>query len=186
MDKITHQLYSIISLILSIISVSGILIIYYDFSKPLPDPIKIITTQANTDNTPNLISFETSGAINNPGKYSIIPGSTVEDAINLSGGLHQNADIFSSSLDMSATIYQDQQIYVPFSSHEENGTPNDKININTASLEELTTLKGIGEVTANKIIEYRQVNHFDNIEDIMNIKGIGEKIFAAISGQITT
>ena len=59
------------------------------------------------------------------------------------------------------------------------------ININTASAGELTSLKGIGEKTAQSIIEYRQKNGpFKAIEDIKNLKGIGDKKFEAIKSSI--
>lgn len=58
------------------------------------------------------------------------------------------------------------------------------VNINTASKEELMTLKGIGETTAEAIIEYRKENKFTKIEDIKNVKGIGDKKFEAIKEDI--
>ena len=58
------------------------------------------------------------------------------------------------------------------------------VNINTASKEELMTLKGIGEATAEAIIEYRQENKFTKIEDIKNVKGIGDKKFESIKEDI--
>ncbi len=60
-----------------------------------------------------------------------------------------------------------------------------KININTANLEELTELDGVGESTARKIIEYRNEHGFKKAEDIMNVSGIGEKKFEAIKNHIT-
>jgi len=60
------------------------------------------------------------------------------------------------------------------------------VNINTASVEQLSSLKGIGEKTAQAIVEYRKTNGlFKSIEDIKNVKGIGEKKFEEIKGLIT-
>lgn len=58
------------------------------------------------------------------------------------------------------------------------------VNINNASKEELMTLKGIGETTAEAIIEYRKENKFTKIEDIKNVKGIGDKKFESIKEDI--
>jgi competence protein ComEA len=52
-----------------------------------------------------------------------------------------------------------------------------KININTASKEQLMTMKGVGEAIAQRIIEYRETTPFQTIEDIVKVKGIGTKIF---------
>lgn len=74
---------------------------------------------------------------------------------------------------------------------EENGenTPADyekvKVNINTAGVEELDTLSGIGEVLAGRIVEYREQNgSFKEIQEIMNVRGIGNKIFEDIKENI--
>lgn len=58
------------------------------------------------------------------------------------------------------------------------------VNINTASKEQLMNLKGIGETTAEAIIEYRKENKFTKIEDIKNVKGIGDKKFESIKEDI--
>ncbi|MDD4407174.1 MAG: helix-hairpin-helix domain-containing protein [Bacilli bacterium] len=63
-------------------------------------------------------------------------------------------------------------------------TKNELININTANIEELTTLNGIGEIVANRIISYRFNSPFNSIEDIMNVQGIGPTIFAKIKDYI--
>ena len=62
---------------------------------------------------------------------------------------------------------------------------NEFININTASLDKLITLKGIGSSIAEKIIEYRLLKSFNCIADIKNVKGVGETIFAQIKDYIT-
>ena len=60
-----------------------------------------------------------------------------------------------------------------------------QVNINTASIEELTTLKGIGKSKAEAIIEYRKEHKFEKIEDIMKVKGIGKKLFEKIKDEIS-
>lgn len=65
-------------------------------------------------------------------------------------------------------------------------TVNDMINLNTASKEELMLLDGIGEKMAERILAYREENGpFAKVEDIQNVKGIGEKIYAKIAGELT-
>lgn len=71
------------------------------------------------------------------------------------------------------------------SEDSEKNEENKKISINNATLEELTTLNGIGEKTANKIIEYRKDNPFKDIEDIKNVSGIGESLYEKIKDSIT-
>jgi len=58
------------------------------------------------------------------------------------------------------------------------------VNLNTASAEELASLKGIGPSTAEKIVEYRKAHKFSSVEEIMNVKGIGEKTFAKIKDDL--
>lgn len=61
-----------------------------------------------------------------------------------------------------------------------------KVNINTASIEELTALKGIGEGKAQAIVEYREANGaFASVDDLVNVKGIGDKILEGIRDEIT-
>ena len=61
----------------------------------------------------------------------------------------------------------------------------EKINLNTATIEQLVELKGIGEKTAQKIIEYRKQHQFKTVDEMVNVKGVGEKTLAKIRDQLT-
>jgi competence protein ComEA len=64
--------------------------------------------------------------------------------------------------------------------------PSDKVNINTAGVDELVALPGIGKAYAERIIEYRQKNGpFKRVEDILNVRGIGEKTFERLKDRLT-
>ncbi|MBN1958131.1 MAG: helix-hairpin-helix domain-containing protein [Desulfuromonadales bacterium] len=61
----------------------------------------------------------------------------------------------------------------------------EKINLNTATIEQLMELKGIGEKTAEKIIEYRKQHQFKSVDELVNVKGVGEKTLTKIRDQLT-
>lgn len=99
----------------------------------------------------------------------------VKDVINLID-LQDDADI--DSLNLNETIYQDMVININLKSSQA------CVSINSADLETLMTLKGIGERTALNIIEYRKTTPFYVLEDLMNVPLIGPKKFEAILNQI--
>lgn len=126
------------------------------------------------------IIIDIKGAIKIPGLYSVNKGSMLYEIINLAGGLLSVADI--NSLNLIQTFNTNSSINIPF----KNDTQITKlININTASLFELTSLSGIGEAKAMAIIEYRKTNYFNSIEDIMKVSGISESLFNKIKDDIT-
>ncbi len=107
------------------------------------------------------IKIHITGEVNNPGIIELNVGDRIDDAINLAGGLTENADISKTNL---AYILSDgEKIYIP-SVFDENITTevalssNTKININTATVQELEAISGVGESTAKSIIEYRNKN----------------------------
>ena len=119
---------------------------------------------------------EIRGEVNSPGVYEIDADETLEDLIEKAGGLSKQADI--RSLSLLRPIRHCDVIIIPAVENIK------KISINSASLEELMTLKGIGQSKAYRIIEYRNEHNFQSVEELMNVKGIGPKIFEKIKDHI--
>ena len=126
-------------------------------------------------------------------------GARIVDAIEAAGGETDEADL--TKLNLAYILNDGEKIKVPkkgeeqqeyitstsgLETSEENKTESQKININTANLEELTKLPGIGEATANKIISYRkETGKFKTIEDLKNVPGIGNSKFDNLKDMIT-
>lgn len=131
------------------------------------------------------IFIHISGEVNYPGLIKLSKGQRLYEAIDIAGGMTEKADL--NQINLSLVLNDQDKVYIPSKGEnvnfiQTNSTP--LININTASKEELMTLSGIGEKTANSIIEYREKNGFNKIEDIMNVPGIGEQKFLQIQEHI--
>ncbi len=118
------------------------------------------------------------GEINNPGIYEFNEGEVLGDVITRAGGLTPNAD--SSLINLSRALSASDEIYIK--SFNEASSDSSLLNINTASQSELEELPGIGPATAQAIIDARP---YANIEDLLDVKGIGEKKFSDIKDLIT-
>jgi competence protein ComEA len=137
--------------------------------------------------TPAPLVVHVDGAVASPGVYALAPGSRVQDAVAQAGGLTNEAE--TASLNLAAALYDGQKIYVPKAGEPAPLAPSSGqdsiIDLNTASLEELITLPGIGEDRANAIIAYRQEQGgFQSIEEIQNIEGIGPATFEKLKERI--
>lgn len=152
---------------------------------------------AELESTPVNIVVYVSGAVVSPGLYELEEGSRVGEAIELAGGSLGSASL--ESVNLARIIHDGDQIHVPSQEDIESGwvvagsydglgggqSQSSVVNINTAGLEQLTTLDGVGEATANRIIADREANGpFAAIEDIMRVSGIGQKKFDAIKDRI--
>ena len=140
-----------------------------------------------------------SGAVWHPGVYELEEGSRIYQAVEAAGGFLPEAD--EGYLNLAALIADGMKITVltkeeaqsagaweadEGGSGQQKETVSEKVNINTATKDQLMTLTGIGEVRAEDIIAYRQEHGpFRQIEDIMQVSGIKEAAFAKIKDDIT-
>ena len=142
---------------------------------------------------PQVIFVDIGGAVEEPGVYEVAKDTRLFEVIEMAGGLSEDAD--PDHVNRASFVEDGQKIIIPvkgseytddgkaaaFSPEADSGL----ININTASADELKTLSGIGDVTAEKIIEYRSSTAFKSKEDIMSVDGIGRKTYEKIKDDIT-
>jgi competence protein ComEA len=135
------------------------------------------------------IFVDVTGAVNNPGVYSLTGRSRVIDAIKAAGDSAPGADL--STINLARVLNDGEQIYVDATVVNSSGQRVSKkvasgpININRATLRQLDSLDGIGPVIAGRIIEYRKKNgSFLSIDDLQKVSGIGAAKFAQIKSKV--
>ena len=135
------------------------------------------------------IFVDVTGAVNNPGVYTLTGRSRVIDAIKAAGDSAPGADL--STINLARMLNDGEQIYVDSTFVNSSGQRVSKkvssgpININRATLRQLDALDGIGPVIAGRIIEYRKKNgSFLTIDDLQKVSGIGAAKFAQIKSKI--
>lgn len=147
-----------------------------------------------------MIFIHVAGAVTNPGVVEVSEGARLFDVVEAAGGF--TADAASEAINLARKAVDGEQISVLTHDEYEQSTQNNsvpeqassanvsglstgKININTATQTELESLSGIGSVTAQRILAYREANGtFKTPEDIKNVSGIGEKKYESIAEMI--
>ncbi len=159
-----------------------------NLAKQLEDgeTITIPKIENEEKNTQRMIYVEIAGEINNPGVYYIPESYNLEDLIYIAGGVTEECDI--SKINWNIVLVLGAKIYIPSYSDEAPIIEEETslININTADIETLITLPGIGNILGERIINYRkEFGNFQSIEEIMYVSGIKESIYEQIKKLIT-
>ena len=165
----------------------------------------VTTTRVEETTTmmPQNCYVDIKGEVLRPGVYEFSCESRIQEVIKKAGGFTEEAD--ETKINLAQKITDQMQIIVPnLHSKQEGGvtegnsekgnssntTPSNSkqgtVNINTATLEELQTIKGIGKKKAEAILQYRKEHGaFRTKEDLLQVKGIGKKALEAIESQVT-
>lgn len=156
----------------------------YDETLAVTQENEEVTEEENEEITIHII-----GEVKYPGIVILKSGQRIVDAIEAAGGETEEADL--NKLNLAQILNDGDKIYVPnktdeIEDYKDTTGESSTVNLNTATLEELTSLPGIGESTAQKIIDYRKQNgKFKTVEDLKNVSGIGESKFDNIKDKIT-
>jgi competence protein ComEA len=153
---------------------------------PLPAP---------THNKPaagKLLVIDVAGAVRRPGLYRLKSGSRIDDALAAAGGPTAKAQL--DTVNLAAPVADGEQIVVPgrgaagaatANPPAAGGSPTAPLDLNTATLEQLESLPGIGPVTAQKILDYRQAHGaFHAVAELEGVPGIGPAHMAQLKGLV--
>lgn len=154
------------------------------------------TSEAKEDSTSLYITVDIKGAVQKPGVYELPSNSRVNDAINLAGGVSEQADRqsvnFAQKLSDEAVIYVatvGEQLSVVNQASAKPDDPSkatEKVNLNKATLADLQTISGIGQKRAQDILDYRDSNGgFQSVDELSNVSGIGDKTLERIRKEVS-
>lgn len=165
----------------------------FEYSEDTED---ISESAAEPPELPTTVFVEVKGAVVSPGVYELPAEARVKNVLDVAV-LSENADLLT--VNQSAKLTDEMVVYIPyegeiddetavktFSTAAKENVAAGQVNINTASIAELTTLNGIGEKKAQAILTYREEQGlFTTLEEIKNIPGIGDKTFENLKPYIT-
>ena len=141
------------------------------------------------------VAVHVAGRVRRPGLVRLPAGSRVQDAIRAAGGVTSGADL--NAINLARKLTDGEQIRVPapgdpapspdpaVTPGSSGATPSAPLDLNTATLEQLDTLPGVGEVTANRIITYRSAHPFTTVDELLEVPGIGQRRFDQLKDLVT-
>ena len=141
---------------------------------------------------PTLLVIDVAGAVRHPGLYRLRSGSRIDDAIASAGGPTAKAQL--DTVNLAAPVADGEQVVVPgrgaggvapVSAPAAGSSPSAPLDLNSATLEQLENLPGIGPVTAQKILDYRQQHGaFHSVAELQGVPGIGPAHMAQLKGLV--
>jgi competence protein ComEA len=146
------------------------------------------------DSRGGAVIVHVAGAVRQPGVYRMRPTARVDDAVGRAGGATGRADL--SQVNLAAKVEDGRQVLVPEKVRAASGVtsgtatapatqPGVPLNLNTATLEQLDELDGIGPATAQSILDYRDEHGgFGSVEELGEVPGIGEVRLASLREQV--
>jgi competence protein ComEA len=154
---------------------------------PLPAPARSAKPAAA-----KLLVIDVAGAVRRPGLYRLQTGSRIDDAIAAAGGVTAKAQL--DAINLAAPVADGEQVVVPGSGAAgapaasppaAGSAPSAPLDLNTATAEQLEALPGIGPVTAQKILDYRQAHGaFRSVAELEGVPGIGPAHMAQLKGLV--
>lgn len=187
-DLLSFYKIPLVFALLAVFFFGGALIIWQLNNKSA----RVIFTQEESASTSSKIKADIEGAVARPGVYELASGSRVQDLLISAGGLAAGADRewLAKNLNQAAKLIDGGKIYIPTVNQNKKGDigignqelVNKQISINSASLNELDTLPGVGPVTAQKIIDNRP---YQTLEELVSKKAVGQSVFEKIKDKIT-
>jgi competence protein ComEA len=159
---------------------------------PVPPPLRVAAPARSASagaGAPALV-VDVAGAVRRPGLYRLPRSSRIADAIALAGGFTRRAD--RVSVNLAAPVADGEEIVVPArgagtagASSGAGPSPTAPLDLNTATLEQLDALPGIGPTTAQKIVDYRQAHGpFHAVADLDAVPGIGQGRIEQLKGLV--
>jgi competence protein ComEA len=154
-----------------------------------PAPVALPAAASPSTTAAAELVIDVAGKVKRPGIVTLPAGSRVHEAIAEAGGVRGRAD--TSTLNMARVLTDGEQIIVgpaaaPAGTSTSGAGAADRISLGSATLEQLDTLPGIGPVTAQAIIDHRtEHGPFTSVDDLLDVKGIGEATLADLRDRVT-
>jgi competence protein ComEA len=181
---------------LAVIIALGVLLLHRGAAAAPGGPTAAATPIAIREDAPSggRVLVHVAGAVRRPGVYALRSGARVADAVDRAGGARAKADL--SAVNLAAKLEDGRQVLVPrrvaggvvvpaAAGGAPAGAPAQPVDLNTATLEQLDTLDGVGPATAQKILDYRtEHGGFGSVDELGQVSGIGEKRLAALRDHV--